>query len=312
VLTLASQEQYAYQSLWEGTLELLLWFVVGGIATGLAGTFLLRFITRPLNAVVGQAEALSERRFVLIEEPRTPELQALARGMNSTVGRLKTMFNEESTRLETLRKKVNRDAVTGLSSREYFLANLHEVLSGDQFPAQGSLVLVRLMDLNALNASLGRQATDSLLKDVANVLYDSGNGRLGQRAGRLKGAEFAVLCPSQASAEVAAQDIHARLHQTILPRWQDRVPDLFQVAGVQYTRQQSMGSVLSSADEALAKAASKGQNAYVAVEDAHAKPAIAAETWRTLLTEAVAGGRLALSFFRWCRGMARCPSTAKA
>ena len=38
--------------------------------------------------------------------------------MNDMVGRLKAMFAEEAARLETLRKKVNRDAVTGLSSRE--------------------------------------------------------------------------------------------------------------------------------------------------------------------------------------------------
>lgn len=35
---LASNERYAYTSLWEGTLELLLWFVLGGVVTGIAGT----------------------------------------------------------------------------------------------------------------------------------------------------------------------------------------------------------------------------------------------------------------------------------
>jgi len=297
LLTLASQEQYVYKSLWEGTLELLLWFVLGGIATGVAGTFLLRYITRPLNDVVGQAEAISERRFVLIPEPHTPELRALARGMNDMVNRLKAMFNEESARLDALRKKVNRDAVTGLSSREYFMAHLREVLTGEQFAASGSLVLVRLMDLNELNAILGRQATDSLLKEVGTELYESGNGRIGQRAGRVKGAEFAVVCPSHETALAAAQEIHDRLLNQVLPRWKDQVPDLFHIGAVRYRREQSIGSLMSSADEALAKAANKGTNTFEAVDDAQAKPAIAAETWRNLLTEAARGDRLALSFF---------------
>ena len=64
-----------------GTLELLLWFVLGGVGTGIAGTFLLRYITRPLNDVVGQAEAIADRRFILIPEPRTPELKALLDGL---------------------------------------------------------------------------------------------------------------------------------------------------------------------------------------------------------------------------------------
>jgi len=267
-LTLASQEQYVYKSLWDGTLALLLWFVVGGMVTGIAGSFLLRLITRPLNHVVGQAEAIAERRFILIPEPHTPELKALARGMNAMVGRVKTMFNEEAARLDTLRKKVNRDPVTGLSSREYFLSHLREVLTGDQFGASGSLVIVRLRDLNELNAMLGRQ-----------------------------GAEFAIVCPSHATATEAAQDIYTRLTDKLLPKWQDRVPDLFHIGAVRYVRDQNLGSLLSSVDEALARAANKGSNTYEALDDAHAKPAIAAETWRTLLSDAVSGGRLALSFY---------------
>ena len=102
-LTLASQEQYAYQSLWDGTLALLAWFVLGALATGAVGTVLLRIITRPLGVVVDQAEAIAQRRFVAIPEPRTPEFRTLARAMNDMVGRLKTMFNEEAARLEALR-----------------------------------------------------------------------------------------------------------------------------------------------------------------------------------------------------------------
>ena len=51
-LTLASQDVYAYQSLWDGMLELLAWFVVGSLLTGIVGTQLIRVITRPLRQVV--------------------------------------------------------------------------------------------------------------------------------------------------------------------------------------------------------------------------------------------------------------------
>ena len=78
-LTLASHEQYVYKSLWDGTLELLLWFVLGSVITGIAGTLAIRFITRPLGDVVGQAEAIAERRFLRIAEPRTPELRSVVR-----------------------------------------------------------------------------------------------------------------------------------------------------------------------------------------------------------------------------------------
>jgi diguanylate cyclase (GGDEF)-like protein len=296
-LTLASQDIYAYQSLWDGTIELLLWFVLGGAATGVVGTLLMRSITRPLNDVVGQAQAIAERRFLSIPEPRTPELKSVARAMNEMVGRLKTMFNEEAARLEALRQKVNRDAVTGLSGREYFLSHLREALQGDQFGSSGTLVMVRLPDLNELNTRLGRQQADALLKDVGTELYNSGNGRVGQRAGRIKGAEFAIVCPTFETAAAAARDIHEKLTQTVLSKWSDQVPDLFHISAVRYHHEQNMGELLAHADEALAQAASKGPNSWHAVEDKLTKAALPAEQWRTLLTEAVAGGRLALSFY---------------
>ncbi len=182
-LTLASQDVYAYKSLWEGTVELLLWFVLGAAVTGVIGTLAMRIITRPLGEVVGQAQAIAERRFLTITEPRTPELKSVARAMNDMVGRLKAMFSEEAARLEALRKKVNRDAVTGLSSRDYFMSHLREAVQGDQFGSAGSLVMVRLLDLTELNTRLGHQQADALLKDVGTALYNSGEGHVGQRYG---------------------------------------------------------------------------------------------------------------------------------
>ncbi|MBP9905686.1 MAG: EAL domain-containing protein [Rhodoferax sp.] len=296
-LSLASQDSYAYKSLWDGTLDLLLWFVLGSIVIGVVGTQLIRVITRPLSDVVRQAHAIAERRFITIQVPRTPELKSVVIAMNDMVGRLKAMFNEEAIRLDTLRKKVNRDAVTGLSSREYFLSHLREAIHGEQFGSNGSLVLVRLLDLNELNTRLGRQGADALLKDVGTELYNSGSGHIGQRAGRVKGAEFAVVCPSFASATDAAKDIFSRLTDNVLPRWRDQVPDLFHVGAVQYHHDQNMGTVLAGADESLALAGNKGPNEWHAVEDGATKVAVPADQWRTLLTEAVRGGRLALTFF---------------
>ena len=296
-VSMASHDQYVYQSLWDQTKEMFWLFVLGSAVTGLVGALAIRVITRPLGDVVSQAEAIAERRFLSIPEPRTPELKSVARAMNDMVGRLKTMFSEEAARLDALRTKVNRDAVTGLSSSEYFLSHLREALQGEQFGSSGSLVMVRLPDLNELNSKLGRQKADALLKDVGTQLYESGNGRVGQRAGRVKGAEFAVVCPTMETSAAAAQDIHDRLTQNVLPKWSAEVPDLFHIAAVRYRREQNMGDLLSSGDEALAQAANKGPNSWHAIEDAGAKAAVPAEQWRTLLTEAVAGGKLALNFF---------------
>lgn len=296
-LQLASQQSYAYTSLWNGTLELLAWFMLGAVLTGVVGSRLLRFITKPLLEVVRQAMGITERRFLTIAEPRTPELRSVTRAMNDMVERLKVMFGDEAARLESLRQKVNRDAVTGLSNREYFLSHLKGVLSNEHESATGSLVLVRMPDLNELNAKLGHQQTDALLRNIGTELYASGNQRVGQRAGRVKGSEFAIICPHHVTAAEAGKEILDRLTHNVLPQWSGKVPDLFHVSAVRYQRDQSMGDLLSSADQALAVATGKGPNTLHTVDDKDAKPAVAAEQWRTLLTEAVAGGRLVLNFY---------------
>ncbi|GAB4215207.1 MAG: EAL domain-containing protein [Rhodoferax sp.] len=295
-VTVASHDSYAYQSLWSGTLEMLLWFVLGGVLAGVVGTWALRLILRPLGDVVAQAEGIAQRRFQTVDEPRTPELRSVARAMNDMVARLKAMFAEEATRLEDLRRKVNLDAVTGLSSREYFLSHLREIVGGEQFAATGSLVLVGLNDLQQINAKLGHARTDQLLKGLGKVLYDAGNDRPGQRAGRVKGGEFAVVCPTLASPKEAAQDIHQRLMTQWYPQWSAELPELFHVAAVQYRREQSLGELLSVLGDALVKAQSQEPNGWFAVEG-EGRQALPAEAWRTLLTAAVADGRLQLAFY---------------
>ena len=296
-LTLASHDQYVYKSLWDGTLELLMWFVLGALITGALGTLALRLITRPLGDVVSQAQAIAERRFLTVQEPRTPELRAMTHAMNDMVVRLKSMFAEEATRLESLRKKVNSDAVTGLANREYFLSHLREILTGEHFGSTGSLVVVRLAYLNELNTKLGHLQADELLRHLGQVLSDSGHDRPGQRVGRVKGGEFAVVCPALDSPSAAAHDIYQRLLKDWFPRWEQTCPDLFHLAAVHYERGQSLSSLLTQVDQALAQAQSKGPNQWHVQEGEGAKMSIPAEQWRTLLTEAVKGGQLSLAFF---------------
>ncbi len=297
-LTLASHDQYAYKSLWDGTRQLLVWFLFGGLLTGWLGMTLLRVITRPLLDVVAQAQALAERRFQTVKEPRTPELRAVTHAMNHMVGLLQSMFAEEAQRLETLRDRVNHDAVTGLANREHFLSQLNEVLHGEQHGSTGSLVIIRLDDLNRLNDKLGHQGADRLLKSLSDMLHD------GQQdcAGRLKGGEFAVVYPSQDSATQAAQDLHTRLAHDWLPQWQAECPDLFHLAAVRYQRHQSLGELLAQADQVLAQAQAKGPNNWQALENDSSKLAIPAEQWRSLLTDAIRVGRLSLSFFPVVKG----------
>jgi predicted signal transduction protein with EAL and GGDEF domain len=296
-LTLASHDQYVYQALWEETLQLLGYFLVGGVLTGLAGTLALRFITRPLVDVVAQAQAIADRRFLTMVEPRTPELRSVVLAMNAMVVRVKAMFAEEGGRLEVLRQKVNHDAVTGLAGRDYFLASLQEILVDENASSTGVLVLFRLIDIQALNAQFGHVRTDALLKAVASALHGCAVGNAGAHCGRLKGAEFALVIPSPDSVEEIAPNVHAQLVSAFSPFFPGDTPDLFRLGAVQYQRGIQMATLLAQADDALARAGVKGSNAWhlMAYERTHTP--VAAEKWRQVLVNAVTYDRLTVSFY---------------
>ena len=67
-----------------------------------------------------------------------PAFGALATAMNATVTRLKSMFEEEAARLESVRREANCDTLTGLANRSYFMARLREAFAGFERQALAS------------------------------------------------------------------------------------------------------------------------------------------------------------------------------
>ncbi len=124
-----SHSGFAYDQLWESALKTgFLLALLGGVA-GLVASIGVRGIRRPLDATVSQAEALMERRFITVEEPRVPELARLSQAMNTVVGRLKSLFDEQASQVEQLRQQACCDGLTGVSLRSHFVAQLKIMLA---------------------------------------------------------------------------------------------------------------------------------------------------------------------------------------
>lgn len=295
-VTLASQSKFAYQDLWKGTLELTLWFALGGLLAGVIGTLMLRLITRPLDHVVEQAQAITRRQFITVALPRVPELKSVVLAMNDMVARVKQMFADEAARLESLRRQVNHDSVTGLPNREFFIGHLREALSGEEGSAVGLLALIRLSDLNGLNAKLGHARTDGLLQLLAGLLNEAGAAQNNWLAARVRGADFALLAPGADDAVALADNLAGAMRQ--LASSYPEVEDLFHLAVVIYQRGEPMQTLMANADSALAIAEGKGPNEVYASRHADAIPlATSGEGWRSLLSNALSEQRLKLAGF---------------
>ena len=258
-LTVLSHNRYAYQALWDGSLRLLYWFLVGILFCGLIGTLVLRSVARPLGEVVKQAEAIGERRFITIKEPRTKEFRSVVRSMNALSGQVHSMLDEESARLERLRREAQHDAVTGLINRDHFMNKMQVALQAEDAAPAGALFILRLPDIVKLNKTLGRDATDILLKRVAGALEESCPDEP-CLIGRLNGADFGVIAPDVDSIEELTRQISARAMLSINdPSASAEYPIL--LGATVYRHGDAMSQVLSRADMALNRAEQEGGSA---------------------------------------------------
>lgn len=296
-ISLASHSKFAYQDLWRGTLELIGWFLSGGVLAGLLATLMLRLITRPLDQVVDQARAIAERRFIRVNEPKVPELKSVVSAMNDMVARLRQMFAEEAARLDAMRDKLNHDIVTALPNRDHFMSRLREALESEESAAFGALVLLRLDNLGEINRLLGRGETDRLLRAIAAMLKTLCIGQEAWLPARLNGSDLAILAPNLPESSTLAHRMATDL-LTLRDRDFAAIGDLFAIGALHYRRGDPIGTVLAGCDRLLALAENRGANAVI-VEEASgsAAAALPAESWRGLIAEALREARIGLVNF---------------
>jgi len=297
-LSLQSHGKFAYEALWQGTLNLLFWFTLGAAVTGFLGTLALKSILHPLHEVVDQAQALGARRFITIPLPKTRELRRVVSAMNSLSRRVKTMLGEETARLEELRRRTEHDPLTGLLQREPFLKRTEAFLGRDDASATGVLVIASFHHLIEINRKLGRQTADQLLLRLSEKLSGIAAAHPDWLAGRLNGTDFALLAPGAMEttlelAEVVAGELHLAIDDANLDGEQ-----LLPVGATAMEAGEPLSQLLSRVDTALA-AAERNEAASVQVVNRYAdvQPCNDLASWRTALTEALESNALRLAEF---------------
>ncbi|WP_192036905.1 EAL domain-containing protein [Halomonas sp. YLGW01] len=254
-LMLESQHSYAYRSLWQSAQQLVAWFAFAALISALIAWWIVRRIRRPLAAVIDQANDIGNRRFTIAPEPRTQELRELVAAMNRLSGSVRQMLTRESGKLEDLRRKLQQDATTGLANRAYFMTHLQHALDNKEVFHQGCLAMVRVADLEALNAKLGRPETDRFLHEIATALHELSLEHHESQLGRLNGSDFAILLPHGMTPDDVADQLTQRLHPLA-----DRQPSLLDlpIGIVAFKHDVPRETLLSQLDGELARAEARG------------------------------------------------------
>ncbi len=294
-LVVKSHSRYALEALWKNTKDLFDWFLFATLLSGLVGSLILKYISRPLDVVVDQAEAIGERRFIVSQEPKTKEFQRLVRAMNTLSNSVKQMLEKEARQLELLRRDSQIDRLTGLLNRTHFLNLLEVQLTREDAEKRGILVIAKVLMLQDLNQQLGHNQVDQLLRAIASVFYDLEKKFPGSHAGRLNGSDFSLLIPTDTPIDIVSADISQSLNFQLIAGGFEKIA--VPLALCSFNQGEKPGQVMHKLDGALAQAELKGNRAVVTVDETPDYAQRNLNEWRSSIEVALAAEDIRLASF---------------
>lgn len=294
-LTVIANPGHAQRDLWRITTDYLYLFCFIVIFSyGLIG-LVLHLVLRPLLAVEKQANDICERRFTINETtPKTRELRRVVEAMNRMTLKIREMFERQVKLTESLRDEARIDHLTGLSNRKGFNALTTALLETERGgPGPSALMLMQIKDFADLNTTLGRDAGDELLNQVAMRLQTAVEARNGSILARYNGADFAIFLPgiSLEHARVTLQSCFTAV-ASLTTFTDDTLLDAIHIGMTFDNEPQQLAGLLTEADTALRRAQSIGHsNAYFLVHGDRQNHLIdiikQANEWKQILERAI-------------------------
>ncbi len=299
-IEVVSHPQFALARLWDSAMGSLSWLLLCGLLSAALGGWLLRVQLRPLDSMVQQAQAISRREFLSLPQlPRTPELRRVVMAMNQMVDKLRSLFVEEAQRSEQLRREAYQDTLTGLANRRLFDMRLNTQLLANEQNAAGYLLVLRINDLTGLNQRLGGARSDSLIRDIGELLQRliEQHGHPDWLGARSRGGEFALLAPGLSASE--ADTLAAELSEAVENLRDTGTSDCAPVAYLGlcvFHPGEAEAHVLARADQALAQAQHRPDKPWERLDDYQPSASLDLHQWRLWLDDALGEGKLQLHF----------------
>ncbi len=168
-----------------------------------------------------------------------------------------------------LRYLADHDSLTGLLDRRRFRAELDQYVSfSARYGGQGAVMIIDIDGLKTVNDSLGHQAGDNLIRQIAQILRE--RVRASDIVARLSGDELAVLMP-RSDTEGALQlgeDLRAQVAENARPSPESEAVTI-SVGITMFGGEQKRGpeAVLLAADQAMYQAKEQGRDQVALASD---------------------------------------------
>lgn len=202
-LTVQSHPGLANETLWQSVKQSALMFSVAFVFAFIALIFIVRAITKPLGIVVAKINDIQNQKFSQINyAPFTKELTFITRAVNKLSLAVEGMFKELSDKAELFKAQAYEDSLTGVSNRSAFTRHMNALLSNSPVRSEGYIIIIRLAQLQLINAKLGGQQGDDYVKSIANKLkLQLSTTSEKNYLFRLSGGDFALIIEDIAKRE---------------------------------------------------------------------------------------------------------------
>jgi diguanylate cyclase (GGDEF)-like protein/PAS domain S-box-containing protein len=215
------------------------------------------------NWVMGMNKPSGELTWLLINtQPLTHEGETLPYAVVTTL----TDITERKTLEDKLRQAALYDALTGLATRTLLMERLEQAVHRARRDSQArfAVLFLDLDNFKDVNDTLGHEAVDGLLKNVAKTLQDC--VREADTVARLGGDEFVVLLEGVSSGEDITRFANRVLEQLQLEQrvGAKAVQVQASIGFVQGDIHTNAAILLKRADTAMYRAKAKGKGHYSA------------------------------------------------
>ncbi|MCB0978220.1 MAG: EAL domain-containing protein [Acidimicrobiales bacterium] len=221
------------------------------------------------------------------------DLPPEARDILGLIADLSSIAVERHSLNSRLARGALHDELTGLPNRRFLLERIREMFDET---SQGGLLFVDLDRFKLINDSLGHDAGDQLLQEVASRFRRTVRGV--DLVARVGGDEFVVACPDLETVEdvatIANRIVNAMQRPIDLPG--GRVVVTASIGVVHVVGPADPATVIQDADLAMYKAKELGRNRVTLFEEDLRARAVERMEVETALRDALAGGQMELHY----------------
>lgn len=284
ILKIEAHPGLGYRELWRVMNNTLLVISVLFLMSILVLHFRLKVLLTPLNDIATHAGEIAQRVFNPdMTLPKTAELKAVVKAINSMSGQLKLVFNTLDNEVDSLRRDNLIDGVSNLPNRQYLTGQINSWLTE---PGYGGLLLVKMDWLEEIYSKYGYQVRDESIRVLALRMQEQLPPIAESVIARISNTEFALLI-----TKGERQDINLYLQSLIRLINQEMskagcAPNCgFAIGVTERTLDMKSSELLSQADNALQQAVAS--NIASSWFDSRNQQEFNREQWRERLVTAI-------------------------